>query len=178
MKKVFYVYKITCLCGEWKDKFYIGSHYGYTDDDYAGSGKLIKKYFNLYGKTETYTKEILEICKNREDAYKRESYYINCVFSDLLNINKNKGTSIGNYGKHHSRSTKNKISKSLLGHPATKGFKGRKHSELSKQKIKNNSKGTTGYKWINDGKNRKYVKIEFLDEYLENGWVQGYKNCI
>lgn len=49
-EKRFYVYKITCLCDEWNGKFYIGSHYGYVDDNYTGSGNKIKEYFKLYGK--------------------------------------------------------------------------------------------------------------------------------
>ena len=40
-----FIYKITCLCGDYKGKYYIGQH---TTDDindgYAGSGAKINEY--------------------------------------------------------------------------------------------------------------------------------------
>ena len=57
-----FIYKITCLCGDYKGKYYIGQH---TTDDlndgYAGSGAKINEYYAKYGKRldETYKFKIL-----------------------------------------------------------------------------------------------------------------------
>lgn len=54
-------------------KYYIGVHK--TDnpnDDYLGSGKLIKKAIEKYG-VESFSKEILEIFEDKDDAYKLEA---------------------------------------------------------------------------------------------------------
>ena len=57
-----FIYKITCLCGDYKGKYYIGQH---TTDDindgYAGSGIKINEYYSKYGKrlNETYKFKIL-----------------------------------------------------------------------------------------------------------------------
>ena len=45
------------------------------------------------------------------------------------------------------------------------------------EKMKNYSHKTTGssnMKWIKKGKETKYVHIEELDSYLENGWELGH----
>lgn len=57
-----FIYKITCLCGDYKGKYYIGQHT--TDainDGYAGSGIKINEYYSKYGKrlNETYKFKIL-----------------------------------------------------------------------------------------------------------------------
>ena len=57
-----FIYKITCLCGDYKGKYYIGQHT--TDninDGYAGSGAKINEYYSKYGKrlNETYKFKIL-----------------------------------------------------------------------------------------------------------------------
>ena len=58
--KEYYIYKIICLMDEWNGKFYIGKHYGKLHDNYTGSGRLIKEYFDTYEKIKglTYDKQI------------------------------------------------------------------------------------------------------------------------
>lgn len=70
--KQFYVYKTTNLIN---NKQYIGQHFGELNDFYFGSGYLIQKAINKYGK-ENFKKEILKICQNREAADQAEKEFI------------------------------------------------------------------------------------------------------
>lgn len=56
-------------------KQYIGQHKGDINDSYLGSGIAITKAINKYGKA-NFTKEVLCICKDRQDVDKKERYYI------------------------------------------------------------------------------------------------------
>lgn len=42
-------------------KKYIGKHTGYVDDNYLGSGSLLKKAISKYGK-QNFRREIIVIC--------------------------------------------------------------------------------------------------------------------
>ena len=66
------IYSITNIIN---NKKYIGQHYGFIDDNYLGSGTLIKKAITKYGK-ENFIKEILEITSNYEEMNNREKYWI------------------------------------------------------------------------------------------------------
>lgn len=65
------IYKITNLVN---GKFYIGKD-KHNNPAYMGSGLLLKKAMNKYGK-ENFIKEILEECFNLEELSKREIYWI------------------------------------------------------------------------------------------------------
>lgn len=127
MDKFYYVYKITCLMGEWNGMFYIGKHFGSENDSYAGSGKLINQYFKQYGKVkdETYIKEI--ICKATADTIcDLERYYIRkeiqselCLNLQCQSVNQCKETkqklSESHKGKQFSNERRKHISESLKG---------------------------------------------------------------
>jgi hypothetical protein len=71
----YYIYEIQPLVGNLKGKYYIGKHKTSNDpynDDYAGSGIILKKYYQRYGKIEgvTYNKVILEF---------NDTEYNNCI---------------------------------------------------------------------------------------------------
>lgn len=83
-EKYYYVYKIIFLCGEYKGHYYIGAHYGSMFDNYCGSGKICKEYYNKYGKIATYRKETICICACKEHATRLEKELIATHINDSL----------------------------------------------------------------------------------------------
>lgn len=67
-----YIYLTTNLVD---NKKYIGQHKGSINDNYLGSGVLLTKAIEKYGK-ENFKKEILEIC-TPEELDEKEKYWIN-----------------------------------------------------------------------------------------------------
>ncbi len=101
------IYKTTNLIN---NKIYIGQSYK-NDPEYLGSGLLIIKAINKYGK-ENFKKEILEECEKREYLNDREIYWISYYNSSNKSIGYN--ISLGGEAPmtnlKHSEETKKKIS--------------------------------------------------------------------
>jgi hypothetical protein len=77
MEKVYTVYKTTNLTN---GSIYIGVHKtSNINDNYLGSGILIKNAIKKYGRT-NFTKEILFIFYNIDDAYNKEKEIVNESF--------------------------------------------------------------------------------------------------
>ena len=104
MKKYHYIYKITLLKGSLTDHYYIGKHTTLAKPEncgYAGSGKIVKSYYEKYGKTkgETYDIEILEFNPDKETNAQREEVIVGLNLGNpyCLNIARG-GVGGGNFG--------------------------------------------------------------------------------
>ena len=207
-KKYHYIYKTTNLKN---GKYYLGMHNtDNLEDGYMGSGKRLKRSLNKYGK-ENFKIEILEFLPDRKTLVEREKEIINEeILKDSLSLNikvggeggiiddkhrknlkigaskyqKNKWLTDGNYrDKIKKLLLDNLIKNHLLGKINYNTFEGKKHSENTKNKMreikigmylgeKNPSYGTC---WITNGKENKKIKKEKINDYLCNGWYKGRK---
>ena len=158
------IYYVCLTTNKINNKKYIGKSSYYKDPDkhtYLGSGVLIKKAIKKYGK-ENFTKEILEIFDNENDALQAEIRYIkkfNALEDDnFYNLStggegmegmkmteeikkkmseSSKGIKSSMYGKTHSQETKEKMSKSR---------KGKLKSEEWRKKISESQRGAKSNK--------------------------------
>lgn len=73
MEKQHIIYKVTNTLN---NRFYVGMHTGFPDDQYFGSGKRLKAEIKKYGK-QYFKKEILEVLPDRESLRIRESQIVN-----------------------------------------------------------------------------------------------------
>ena len=133
--KQYYIYLTTNLVN---NKKYIGKHYGELNDEYIGSGLILQRAVEKYGK-ENFVKQILYISSNNEENNLKEKEFIkkyNATQSQqFYNIaqggdggnliagytpeqrlayskkksEETKGEKNGMYGKHHTEKTKEKI---------------------------------------------------------------------
>lgn len=115
----FTVYKTTNLLN---GKFYVGMHKtSNIDDEYLGSGKVLLNAIKKYGK-ENFKKEVLFVFDNEEDMKEKEKEIVTEEFlknNDVYNLCE------GGKGGF-SYIEKNQISK----------FKGKKHKEETKERIR------------------------------------------
>lgn len=144
-----YFYKITNLKN---NKYYYGVHSTRNlEDNYMGSGAIIRKIINKYG-TEFLHKDILKFFKSAEEMFNYEKEFVN---EDVINdpncynlVGGGNGYTLNHYV---SQEVKDKIS----------------------AKIKNRPSFNKGKKFINkDCKNMMVEEFE-LDNYLSNGWELG-----
>ena len=114
------------MCGFPTGRYYIGKRtYSGKDlskDRYTGSGNFCSAYFKKYGKEEgvTYIKEILEVNPSKKINDIREDFWIEDLWkTDPLCMNQKpggdggcgKGKAASMWGHHHSKETREKISK-------------------------------------------------------------------
>lgn len=144
----YYVYKITNLIN---GKMYIGKRScscDIEDDNYMGSGKILKQAIEKYG-IENFSKDIIETFDNEDDAYKFEREYI--LKCDAVNNNKYYNLAEGGlggntwgkrenhpmYNRTHSEESRKKISEARkeLYKRTTHPCVGKKLSEETKKKI-------------------------------------------
>lgn len=119
-QQIHYIYKIIFLCGELKNRYYLGKRtYNGTDitkDKYHGSGNFCKSYFKKYGIVEgkTYIKEVLEVNDSIEINRNRELVIIGNLWeTDPLCMNQRCGGD-GGLIKNHNVSEKGKQNISKL----------------------------------------------------------------
>ena len=132
-----YVYEITNLIN---GKKYIGKrscHCPIEEDKYMGSGKLLKKAIDKYGK-ENFKKDILQICENEEMAYEWEKVYIEQA--KAYKNDKYYNISTGGDG-FSSYDIKKLWEDDIYKANMCKKFKNRKHSDKTKEKMSIAHKG-------------------------------------
>lgn len=147
-----YVYKITNLVN---GKIYLGVHISNEfDPTYYGSGKLIKRAIEKYGK-ENFTIEVLEEFDDIDLAFDYEHYVIDEL--DAVNDDMYYNLAPGGHGGF---------------------YKGNRHIwELYPWALeeagKNISRSLKGRRWMNrDGVGKK-VRPEEVEQHLSEGWVIG-----
>lgn len=144
-EKTHYIYKITLLCGNLKNKYYLGKHTtSNINDGYTGSGKIVQDYFKKYGKKKniTYKKEIIEFNTTIEKNAEREKEIIGDLWetdNNCLNLcagGETGGLSHEPWNKGitgcFSKNTIKKMSDAKKGKPSP--FKG-KHGRYTKETL-------------------------------------------
>ena len=207
-KKYHYIYKTTNLIN---GKYYIGMHSTHNlDDGYMGSGRRLRYSINKYGK-ENHKVEILEFVDSREELIKREEEIVNLnEIAKMYCMNLRVGGT-GGFSKEtqqmggkvsgelrkkrwvNDKEFRDRMKEILLenskrahmnGNASTPpSFKGKSHSEETKQRMSESSKGQGkgsansqyGTCWITNGTEVKKIKKEELDSHLNERWVKGRK---
>ena len=206
-RKFHYIYKITRNDGS--GKYYIGMHS--TDDledGYFGSGQLLWKSIAKHGK-EIHSKEIMEFLPSRRELKIRERELVNEeIVNDPLCMNLKLGGEGGGkiWSSEHLKrfqegaklanfsSARNRAESTAKRNRTLKasgkidcfrsfGFRGSKHSDVSKTKISESMQGKQdlqknsqfGTCWVTNGVKPIKIKKEELDEYLAKGYRRGRK---
>ena len=130
--KQYYIYMTTNNITGMK---YIGKHLGKLDDSYLGSGTLLKKAIEKYGK-EHFSKEILFISNSEEENCEKEKYYIslynatqNPMFYNLHEGGSGGNTTLG-YTEEQKAALREKISQVTKGEK--NGMYGKQHTKETK----------------------------------------------
>lgn len=131
-QKYGYIYQVTNTIN---GKKYIGKRvHSKFDEKYYGSGKLIKLSIDKHGK-QKFSRKILKWCYSKIELEQSEIEFIKTIKPEY-NLTKggNGGATRGFFGKHHSLSSRKKISESGIGRiPPNKG---KKISEEVRNKIR------------------------------------------
>ena len=142
-----YIYETTNLIN---GKKYIGQHKGFFDKNYYGSGKIMVKALNKYGK-KAFKVSLIEECDTQQILDEREIYWIDYYNADLSHMYYNiaiggnsirgfRGKNNPMFGKHHSEQSKLKMSINQSKSSWNKGTKGL-YSEEYREKISRGNKG-------------------------------------
>lgn len=138
----YYIYKIICTEGLFKDHYYIGQHRtnNLKNDKYKGSGALLKKYYKKY--PNSYIKEIIQFCDTQEDLNIKEKKFVNEHINDPLCLNIISGGTFYIKSEEEFIQFKEKLSNSLKGennpmygkHPIN-AMKGKHYDEEKRKHI-------------------------------------------
>lgn len=204
-KKYHFIYKTTNLLN---GKYYIGMHStDNMDDGYLGSGKRLRYSIRKHGEG-NHEREILEFVDSREELKKREEEIVNlneiakveCMnlvvggeggFTTEVQSLGGKATNKKYSNPVHTNERVNWSSKGGTNRYKKYGvsdkfkydWNGKEHSEETKKKMSESSKGQGAGKtnsqygtcWVTKGGENKKIKKEDLETYTRDGWVRGRK---
>ena len=172
------IYKITNLIN---NKIYIGRD---TRNrlNYYGSGRAIKEALREFGR-KNFKKEIIEHCNNMKELKQRENYWILYYNSnnEIVGYNLHKGGegydcsgkknpmyNLSLYDYWRKLYDENEVERRIQQHKTnmSKAMMGENNGMYGKSAIK-------GLKWINNGKENKYIAPNEVQTYLNEGWVLG-----
>lgn len=180
--KIGYIYLTTNLIN---NKKYIGLHrwkHNYLDESYLGSGTALKSAIEKYGEN-NFKVEILEWCYSEKELGEREKYWIdyyNAVEDRNYYNLKDGGTGliVENNIKPNMTDTQLKNLEKGRHKPMSDYAKRllsqrRKGVVVSQETRKKLSECGKNKKCMNNGTINKMVKLEEIDNYLNNGWSLG-----
>lgn len=203
MTEHFYIYKTTNILN---GKYYIGMHKTLNlEDGYLGSGNLLKKSIEKYGKS-NFKKEILEVCISFEEMKEKEALHVHEeLLKDPLCLNLRCG-GVGGFTKESHNKSQQTLKQRLKNDPALVEyyreagsmrlkinrenglFKNHRHvnfnhSQESKDLISVLKKGTNkgeqnsqfGTCWITKEGVNKKIKQELFSSFYKEGWIKGRK---
>ena len=211
-RKYHYIYKTVCLITK---NYYIGMHStDNLNDGYIGSGKRLWYSIKKHGK-ENHQKEIIEFLPTRKDLVQREANLVNeDLLKDPMCMNLKVGGEGGLgfiseeqqrrrsiaggaafkrklkedlefYQEHIQRSSLILKKAHSEGKIKYDNFTGKVHSEETKKKISDSSKGKGagnknsqfGTCWIHNVETKQCIKIKNteIDSYISEGWTKGRK---
>lgn len=151
------IYKTTNLIN---GKFYIGKD-SKNDPNYLGSGKILKTAIKKYG-IENFTKEVIEECTSEDHLNERERYWIKFLLcrerDDCYNIGEG-GIGGDNITFNPNRETFKEKMKFI--NSTQNGMTGKRHTELTHEKMKEKAIGRYGKQWYID----RYGEDEGLKKY-------------
>jgi group I intron endonuclease len=160
--KQHFIYLTTNLIN---NKKYIGKHYGEINDNYLGSGTLLKKAIAKYGK-ENFHREILFISNSAEENSLKEKEFIkifNAVESKNfynIHVGGQGGNTTAGWSEEQKTNYSKKLSAKMLGKNNPRY--GVKLSEETKNKIRQN-------------RNTSYMKTKEYRQKMSNA-IAGEKN--
>lgn len=145
MKRFYIVYKTTNLSN---GKFYIGSHQTFiVEDDYLGSGKVLKQAIKKYGR-KNFKREIICFCTTASVMRTVESHFVRYSIDNYKRGCYNRsysgtGGMLGEdnsfFGRTHSEETRKKLSDSAKRRVGSLNpFFGKRHSAETIKLLKQN----------------------------------------
>jgi hypothetical protein len=200
-KTIHYLYKITCNVTE---RWYIGMHSTHNlDDGYMGSGVVLRRSIRKYG-VDNHTKEIIDFFVTKELMTEAEKKAITTeMVNDRMCMNlvyggtgwnekhndafreklKNDSEFKKEFSKKRTDALNKQYANGVRQKISVKNWDGCKHSEETKLKMSESSKGMGvgeensqyGTCWVTKDNSNKKIKKENLETYLKEGWVKGRK---
>lgn len=172
MNAYWIIYKTTCTCN---GKIYVGQHRPSAAETelYLGSGKLIVRAINKYGR-KNFVRQIIKTCSTQELADEMETSYIIAYDS----TNRKIGYNITKYaygGQPMTDSTRRKISAKLKGRRLNEETKAKLRKKKSPRSLEHANKisvANTGSFWIHDPIANVSKKCKHVGD-IPIGWVVG-----